>query len=93
MASTTASGDQPKRPGRRANYAKPAPEKGPTRYVPRGWSNWLGFVMFALITIFVLVEIVFAISEGRGADPVMAGIMGCLFAWMTYLFATNRLKD
>jgi hypothetical protein len=39
------------------------------------------------------VELVSAIQESRGADPIVAGIVLCLFSWMTYLFATNRLKD
>ena len=68
-------------------------ESGPGRFIPQGWSNWLGFIMFGGLTIAVFVEMFFAIAESRGSDPVMAFIMGCLFSWMTYLFATNRLED
>ena len=34
--------------GRRANYAPAATEVGVRKFLPIGWANWLGFVMFAL---------------------------------------------
>jgi hypothetical protein len=85
--------DRKKKPGRRAYYAPKPDQVGRRRYLPMGWSNWLGFSLFGLLTIAVLAELITAISESRGADPVVAAIMAGLFSWMTYLFGTNRLKD
>ena len=79
--------------GRRANYAPAATEVGTRKYLPIGWANWLGFVMFGLITIALLAETFAAIAEQRGADPLAAGIMTIVFAVMTYLFGTTRVKD
>lgn len=79
--------------GRRANYAPAVDQVGIRRLLPVGWANWLGFVMFGLIAIALLVETVVAISERRGADPVAAAAMTAVFAVMTYLFGTTRVKD
>lgn len=79
--------------GRRANYAPAADAVGTRRYLPVGWANWLGFVMFGLITIALFAETIAAIAQHRGADPVAAGVMTIVFAVMTYLFATTRVKD
>ncbi len=79
--------------GRRANYA-PAPETvGTRKYLPVGWANCVGFVMFGLIGIALFAETIAATIEGRGADPIAAAIMTGVFAVMTYLFATTRVKD
>ena len=79
--------------GRRANYAPAATEVGTRKYLPIGWANWLGFVMFGLITVTLLAETLAALAEQRGADPIAAGIMTAVFAVMTYLFGTTRVKD
>jgi hypothetical protein len=79
--------------GRRANYAPTVDQVGVRRYLPIGWANWLGFVMFALITVALFAETINATIEARGADPIAAGIMTVVFAIMTYLFATTRVKD
>jgi hypothetical protein len=79
--------------GRRANYAKPATEVGWRRFLPVGWANWLGFVMFAVIAIAMVVEVFSTAAEGKGADPFAAALMAGLTGWMTYLFATNRITD
>jgi hypothetical protein len=79
--------------GRRANYAPAATAVGSRKYLPIGWANWLGFVMFGLITIALLAETLAATIEGRGADPIAAGVMTIVFAVMTYLFGTTRVKD
>jgi hypothetical protein len=79
--------------GRRANYAPRPTEVGYRRFLPVGWANWLGFVMFALIGIALVVEVFVAISESRGADPVAAAVMAAAFGWLTFLFATNRITD
>ena len=84
---------QKKGGGRRANYAPAADQVGTRKYLPVGWVNWAGFVMFGLIGIALFAETIDAIIEQRGADPIAAGAMTCVFAVMTYLFATTRVKD
>lgn len=79
--------------GRRANYAPAATEVGTRKYLPVGWANWLGFVMFALIGVALFAETINATIEGRGADPIAAGIMTIVFGVMTYLFATTRVEE
>ncbi len=79
--------------GRRANYAPAVDQVGTRKYLPIGWANWLGFIMFGLITIALFAETLTAIAESRGADPIAAGIMTIAFATMTYLFGTTRVKD
>jgi hypothetical protein len=89
-----ARGDKKKQTkGRRANYAPSPDQVGGRKYLPVGWSNWVGTILFGSLAIAVFIEIFVAISESRGADPVIATIMFCLLSWMTYLFATNRLKQ
>ncbi|WP_217913357.1 hypothetical protein [Miltoncostaea marina] len=79
--------------GRRANYAPAPTEVGTRRYLPIGWANWLGFIMFGLISIALFAETIAAIAQQRGADPVAAAVMTGVFGTMTYLFATTRVKD
>ena len=79
--------------GRRANYAPAVDQVGTRKYLPVGWANWLGFVMFGLIGIALFAETINATIEERGADPIAAGIMTIVFGVMTYLFATTRVKD
>jgi hypothetical protein len=79
--------------GRRANYAPAVDTVGVHRYLPVGWANWLGFVMFGLITIALVAETIAATIEDRGNDNIAAGITAIIFAIMTYLFGTTRVKD
>ena len=79
--------------GRRANYAPVATEVGGRKYLPIGWANWLGFVMFGLLGVAFFAETIAATVERRGADPIAAGAMTIIFAVMTYLFGTTRVKD
>jgi hypothetical protein len=79
--------------GRRANYAPAVDRVGTRKYLPIGWANWLGFVMFGLITIALFAEVIASIVESRGADPAAAAVMTGVFAVMTYLFGTTRVKD
>jgi len=79
--------------GRRANYAPAATEVGGRKYLPVGWANWLGFVMFSLLTIAVFAETITATIQTRGADPIAAAGMTVILGVMTYLFATTRVKD
>lgn len=79
--------------GRRANYAPAVDQVGARKYLPIGWANWLGFCMFGFITVALFAETINATIEQRGADPIAAGIMTIVFAVMTYLFGTTRVKD
>jgi hypothetical protein len=79
--------------GRRANYAPAATEVGGRKYLPVGWANWLGFVMFGLLDIAFFAETIAATIQQRGADPIAAAALTIIFAVMTYLFATTRVKD
>jgi hypothetical protein len=79
--------------GRRANYAPTVDQVGVRKYLPIGWVNWAGFVMFGLITIALFAETIAATIEERGADPIAAGVMTIVFATMTYLFGSTRVKD
>ena len=79
--------------GRRANYAPAPTAVGGRKYLPVGWANWLGFVMFGLLCIAFFAETIAATAEGRGADPIAAAGMTIVFAVMTYLFGTTRVKD
>lgn len=88
-----ARGGKKKTGGRRANYAPAATDVGTRKYLPIGWANWLGFVMFAFITVALFAETINAAMQNRGNDPIAAGIMTVVFAVMTYLFATTRVKD
>ena len=79
--------------GRRRNYA-PAPDTvGARKYLPVGWVNWLGLVIFALIFFALLAETIRATVDGRGADPIAAAVMTLAFGYMVYLFGTTRLRD
>ena len=79
--------------GRRANYAPAASEVGGRKYLPVGWANWLGFVMFGLLGLAFFAETIAATAQTRGADPIAAAAMTVIFVVMTYLFATTRVKD
>lgn len=77
----------------RRNYTAPAELTGWRRYRPTGWANWLGFVLFGIIFLALVVETAQATIETRGADPIAALAMTVAFGWMVYLFATTRTKD
>ncbi|MBI2683921.1 MAG: hypothetical protein HYX33_00780 [Actinobacteria bacterium] len=79
--------------GRRRNYEQTIEEVGLQRFVPRGWANVTGVVMFGVLAIVVAGECVRAIAESRGADPAAAGIVAVLLGWMAFTFATTRVKD
>ena len=79
--------------GRRRNYAPKPDQVGSRKYLPIGWANWLGFVLFGLITIAMAAEFVASIVESRGADFIAAGAMTVGLAYMVYLFGTVRLRD
>lgn len=83
-----------RRGGRRRNYERKVEEVGIQRWIPRGWANIAGTIMFGLLAIAVAVEAVLAIGRRSGAaDPLAAAIVTVLLAWMTVSFARNRLED
>jgi hypothetical protein len=79
--------------GRRRNYAPKPDQIGSRKYLPIGWANWLGFVLFGLITIAMAAEFVTSLAQARGADPIAAGLMTVGLGYMVYLFGTVRLRD
>ena len=81
--------------GRRANYAKARREDGYRKYLPISWANWLGFALFGLLTIALIVQVFWTLADldRYGNDWIAALGMTVLFAVMTYLFATTRTKD
>ena len=79
--------------GRRRNYA-PAPDQvGFRKYLPIGWVNWLGLVLFGCIFVALAVETVNALSDSRNSDLVAAGALTAVFAYMVYLFGATRLRE
>jgi hypothetical protein len=85
------SGSGGSRGGRRRNYAPAA--TGARKFVPTGWANWLGFVLFGFVCLTMLAEAIGAATSGRGADPIAAGLMAVLVGWIGYLFATGARQD
>jgi hypothetical protein len=80
--------------GRRRNYEPKIVETGLQTFIPRGWANWVGVAMFGAVTLAVLFEVVASLTEGaQGGDSVAAAVTAGLLAWMTVLFARNRLKE
>ena len=60
MARTKRADTKKKGGGRRANYAPAATEVGGRKYLPVGWANWLGFVMFGLLGVAFFAETIAA---------------------------------
>jgi membrane protease YdiL (CAAX protease family) len=78
--------------GRRRNYAPKPEEIGYRRYLPTGWANWLGFWLFGLVGIAVVVASVVNFAVGVAADGIAAGVIAVAMAYMTYLFGSTRLR-
>lgn len=93
VARSTRKSKNERKGGRRRNYAPPPDMVGYRKYLPVGWVNWLGLVMFALIFVALAAETLRATIDGRGADPIAAGAMTAGFGYMVYLFGTTRLRD
>lgn len=82
-----------KRGGRRRNYEAKVVETGIQTWIPRGWSNWTGTIMFAVITVLVVIEFFDALADGRGADPAAAALLAVMLGTIAALFARNRVFD
>lgn len=81
--------------GRRANYAPTRGETGAWKYLPISWANWLGFALFAFLTLALVAQTIATLADTAryGNDWVPSLFMTAGFATMTYLFATTRTKD
>ena len=85
-------GRQRRRGGRRRNYEPSARTDGIYRLVPIGWENWIGSIMFGLISSALFIEFLFATQRGTN-DWIPAGLLCPLFLFISYMFATNRVRD
>ena len=63
------------------------------KLLPSGWANWIGFVLFGLLTLALLVEFFVALGRDGHTDWVAALGLSFLFGWITVLFAITRWKD
>jgi hypothetical protein len=90
---TSKSKSKKKQGGRRRNYEPAVELTGFKKLLPTGWGNWLGFVLFGLSTMALLVEFVVALGRDGHTDWIAALVLAGLFAWITVLFAITRWKD
>ncbi len=82
-----------KQGGRRRNYEPTVELTGFRKLFPTGWANWLGFGLFGICTIALLVEFVVALGRANHYDWIAALGLAGLFGWITVLFAITRWKD
>lgn len=78
--------------GRRRNYQSAAERNTMAAKLPRGWANWLGFVLFAFCGVAVLAYAVTYFTGGDVADGIVAAVVGVTMMYLVYLFATTHLK-
>lgn len=78
--------------GRRRNYQSAAEQNALANKLPRGWANWLGFVLFGFCAVAVLAWAVVYAGRGDTSDAIVAAVVGAALAYVTYLFATTHLK-
>lgn len=79
--------------GRRSNYAPSATDVGIRRFFPVIWQHWYGFIIFSLVGVAVTAEMIRAIAQGRGADPIAAGVLLLLIGYVIYRFGSTRVTD
>jgi len=79
--------------GRRSNYAPPKTDVGFRRFFPVIWQHWYGFILFSLVGIAVFAELITAVKEGRGSDPIAAGVVLVLVGYVIYRFGATRVTD
>lgn len=85
--------DKKKKGGRRRNYEPTVELTGIKKLLPTGWANWLGFTLFGVCTVALLVEFVVALGRDGHTDWIAAIGLAGLFGWITVLFAITRWKD
>ena len=91
MASARSS--KKKQGGRRRNYEPTVELTGFKKLFPTGWANWLGFGLFGICTLALVVEFVVALGRDGHTDWIAALVLAGLFGWITVLFAITRWKD
>jgi hypothetical protein len=79
--------------GRRSKYAPAASDVGFRRFLPVTWQHWFGFTLFSLVGVAVFAEMIRAVIEERGADPIAAFGVLCLVLFVVYRFAVTRVTD
>lgn len=79
--------------GRRRNYEPKVELTGFRRLLPTGWGNWVGFLLFGLLSVALAVEFFVALGREGHTDWIAALVMTGLFAWIAVLFAITRWKD
>jgi hypothetical protein len=82
-----------KQGGRRRNYEPTVELTGIRKLMPTGWANWLGFCLFGLCTLALIVEFFFALGRSGHTDWIAALVLAGFFGWITVLFAITRWKD
>ena len=78
--------------GRRRNYEPTVELTGVKKLLPTGWGNWLGFTLFGVCTVALVVEFFVALGRDHN-DWIAALVLAGLFGWITVLFAITRWKD
>ena len=81
-----------KKGGRRRNYEPTVELTGIRKYLPTGWGNWGGFLLFGFLAVAMLAEFVVALGRDK-SDWIGAIILTGLFVWIAILFAITRWKD
>jgi hypothetical protein len=82
-----------KKSGRRRNYEPTVELTGIHRFLPVGWGNWGGFLLFGFLSIALFVDFLFSLGRPQYNDWIAAIIMCAAFVWITVLFAITRWKD
>lgn len=93
MATNKSKSSKKKQGGRRRNYEPTVELTGIKKLLPTGWGNWLGFVLFGVSTLALLIEFVVALGRDGRTDWIAALVLAGLFGWITVLFAITRWKD
>jgi hypothetical protein len=89
----TGKSSKKKQAGRRRNYEPTVELTGIKKLLPTGWANWLGFTLFGICTVALVVEFFVALGRTGHTDWIAALGLAILFGWITVLFAITRWKD
>ncbi len=78
--------------GRRRNYQSVDEKSAIAEKLPRGWANWLGFVLFAFCGLAVLAFAIVYVVKADWVDAAVAAAVGVALLYFVYLFGTTHLK-
>ncbi len=92
LAVVTIKGKSAKSGGRRRNYQSADEKSAIANKLPRGWANWLGFVLFAFCAVAVIAYAVVYAVRADWADAAVALAVGLALVYFVYLFGTTHLK-